>query len=95
MNPIEHAECRRVLERGNQLCADVEVRVKGRDNHLVALFAESHDNDYDMGKKIQTAISIGTTTTCMPLMSMSRRSCSPTKRERRIGTREKRLKSRC
>lgn len=48
MNPIEHAECRRVLERGDQLCADVEVRVKGSGTHLVVLFAESQDNDYDM-----------------------------------------------
>ncbi|MFB0842745.1 hypothetical protein [Paenibacillus oleatilyticus] len=48
MNPIEHAVCRRVLERGDQLCADVEVRVKGRDKHLVVLFSESQDNDYDM-----------------------------------------------
>ncbi|GMX64170.1 hypothetical protein Elgi_34430 [Paenibacillus elgii] len=48
MNPIEYAACRRVLERGDQLCADVEVRIKGRENYLVVLFAESQANDYDM-----------------------------------------------
>ncbi len=53
MKPIEYAECRRVLERGDQLCADVEVRVKGRDNQLVVLFAESQDNDYEMVMVLQ------------------------------------------
>ncbi|WP_281885922.1 hypothetical protein [Paenibacillus sp. YYML68] len=48
MNNVVQAECKRVLERNDTLCADVEVIIEGKEHHLIALFAESKDNDYDM-----------------------------------------------
>ncbi|TVY00282.1 hypothetical protein [Paenibacillus cremeus] len=50
---VKQAECKRVLERGGQLCADVEVVLEGEPKALVALFAESKDNDYDMVMLLQ------------------------------------------
>lgn len=48
MNNVTNAECKRVLERGDRLCADVEVTVEGEPSKYVALFTDSKDNDLDM-----------------------------------------------
>lgn len=53
MMKVKHAECKWVLERNDQLCADVEVIVEGEDIRSVALFTESKDNDYDMVMLLQ------------------------------------------
>jgi hypothetical protein len=45
---VTDAKCRRVLERNDTLCADVEVKLAGEEKPYVAIFAESKDNDLDM-----------------------------------------------
>ncbi|MBP1154685.1 MULTISPECIES: hypothetical protein [unclassified Paenibacillus] len=58
MVKVKYAECKRVLERSDELCADVEVILEGEDKRLVALFAESEDNDYDMVMVLQKDASL-------------------------------------
>lgn len=58
MVKVTHAVCKRVLERSDELCADVEVILEGEDKRLVALFAESKDNDYDMVMVLQKDASV-------------------------------------
>ncbi|MUG71488.1 hypothetical protein GNP93_12495 [Paenibacillus validus] len=48
MLDVKNAECKRVLERSDRLCADVEVSVEGEKSTYVALFSDSKDNDFDM-----------------------------------------------
>ncbi|UUZ80065.1 hypothetical protein LJK88_34510 [Paenibacillus sp. P26] len=48
MKNVKNAEFKRILERNDRLCADVEVELEGEPDKLVALFAEAEDNDLDM-----------------------------------------------
>ncbi|WP_426452237.1 hypothetical protein ACP26L_09320 [Paenibacillus sp. S-38] len=48
MAGIKHAECKRIVERSDQLCADVEVHLEGEEHALVALFTEAGDKEYDL-----------------------------------------------
>jgi hypothetical protein len=45
---FKSAEYKRVMKRGDTLCADVEVQLEDKEHSLIVLFAESQDQDYDM-----------------------------------------------
>ncbi|MDF2960266.1 MAG: hypothetical protein K0S39_2001 [Paenibacillus sp.] len=45
---IKHAEFKRIMERSDTLCADVEVQVEGDNRSLVVIFTESPDQIFDM-----------------------------------------------
>ncbi|AEI40076.1 hypothetical protein [Paenibacillus mucilaginosus] len=46
MAGIKHAECKRIVERSDQLCADVEVQLEGEKQAFIALFTDAGDEDY-------------------------------------------------
>lgn len=60
MVAVTHAECKRALARDDQLCADVVVKLEGKSDRLIAIFAESRDNDYDMVMVLQKDEDSGT-----------------------------------
>lgn len=45
---VTDAECKRVLERNDTLCADVEVKIAGEEKPFVAIFAESEGQELEM-----------------------------------------------
>jgi hypothetical protein len=45
---VVDAVCKRVLERSDTLCADVEVKIAGEENPYIAILTEANEKDYEL-----------------------------------------------